>query len=233
MGEGGRVRILIIEDEARLAGTLADMVGTAGYAADVSHDGETGLDNALSGIYDAVVLDVMLPRLNGFEVLKRMRQAGIRTSVLMLTAKSDLSDRVHGLDLGADYYLTKPFENAEFLACLRAILRRQGDITPESLAFGDLTLTPTLGALSCGGRTLTLSARELEIMRLLMVSRHAIVPKETLLLKVWGYDSDVNDNSVEAYISFLRKKLTLLRSRTTLSVTRRLGYRLEAGKDDP
>ena len=233
MGEGGRVRILIIEDETRLAGTLADMVGTAGYTADVSHDGETGLDNALSGIYDAVVLDVMLPRLNGFDVLKRMRQAGIRTPVLMLTARSDLSDRVHGLDLGADYYLTKPFENAEFLACLRAILRRQGDITPESLAFGDLTLTPTLGALSCGGRTLTLSARELEIMRLLMVSQHAIVPKETLLLKVWGYDSDVNDNSVEAYISFLRKKLTLLRSSVTLSVTRRLGYRLEAGKDDP
>lgn len=233
MGEGGRVRILIIEDETRLAGTLADMVGTAGYTADVSHDGETGLDNALSGIYDAVVLDVMLPRLNGFEVLKRMRQAGIRTPVLMLTARSDLTDRVHGLDLGADYYLTKPFENVEFLACLRAILRRQGDIMPESLAFGDLTLTPTLGALSCGGRTLTLSARELEIMRLLMVSRHAIVPKETLLLKVWGYDSDVNDNSVEAYISFLRKKLTLLRSSVTLSVTRRLGYRLEAGKDDP
>ncbi len=233
MGEGGRVRILIIEDEARLAGTLADMVGTAGYTADVSHDGETGLDNALSGIYDAVVLDVMLPRLDGFEVLKRMRQAGIRTPVLVLTAKSDLSDRVHGLDLGADYYLTKPFENAEFLACLRAVLRRQGDITPESLAFGDLTLTPTLGALSCGGRTLTLSARELEIMRLLMVSQHAIVPKETLLLKVWGYDSDVNDNSVEAYISFLRKKLTLLRSSVTLSVTRRLGYRLEAGRDDP
>ena len=227
------MRILIIEDEVRLAGTLADMVGEEGYTADVAHDGETGLDNALSGIYDAVVLDVMLPRLDGFEVLKRLRRAGVQTPVLMLTAKSDLIDRVHGLDLGADYYLTKPFENAEFLACLRAILRRQGDITPEHLVFGDLTLTPTLGALSCGGRTLTLSARELEIMRLLMVSQHAIVPKETLLLKVWGYDSDVNDNSVEAYISFLRKKLTLIRSSVTLSVTRRLGYRLEEGKDDP
>lgn len=224
------MRILIIEDEVRLAGTLADMVGMEGYTADVSHDGESGLDNAMSGIYDAIVLDVMLPRLNGFEVLRRLRQNGIQTPVLMLTAKSDLSDRVHGLDIGADYYLTKPFENAEFLACLRAILRRQGDITPERLTFGDLTLTPTMGALSCGGRTLTLSARELEIMRLLMVNQHTIVPKETLLLKVWGYDSDVNDNSVEAYISFLRKKLTLLRSRVTLGVTRRLGYRLEDGK---
>jgi DNA-binding response OmpR family regulator len=229
-GRAARVRILIIEDEVRLAGTLADMVSTEGYTADVSHDGEAGLDNALTGIYDALVLDVMLPRLDGFEVLRRMRQAGIGTPVLMLTAKSDLYDRVHGLDLGADYYLTKPFENAEFLACLRAVLRRQGDITPERITFGDLALTPTMGALSCGGRTLTLSARELEIMRLLMLSPHAIVPKETLLLKVWGYDSDVNDNSVEAYISFLRKKLLLLRSRVTLGVTRRLGYRLEDGK---
>ena len=224
------MRILIIEDEVRLAGTLADMVSMEGYTADVAHDGEAGLDNALSAIYDAVVLDVMLPRLDGFEVLKRLRQGGVMTPVLMLTAKSDLIDRVHGLDLGADYYLTKPFENAEFLACLRAILRRQGDITPERINFGDLTLIPTMGSLGCGGRTLTLSARELEIMRLLMVNQHTIVPKETLLLKVWGYDSDVNDNSVEAYISFLRKKLTLLRSRVTLGVTRRLGYRLEDGK---
>ncbi len=224
------MRILIIEDEVRLAGTLADMVSMEGYTADLAHDGETGLDDALSGIYDAVVLDVMLPRLDGFEVLKRLRQGGVMTPVLMLTAKSDLIDRVHGLDLGADYYLTKPFENAEFLACLRVILRRQGDITPERITFGDLTLIPTMGSLGCGGRTLTLSARELEIMRLLMVNQHTIVPKETLLLKVWGYDSDVNDNSVEAYISFLRKKLALLRSRVTLGVTRRLGYRLEDGK---
>lgn len=224
------VRILIIEDERRLAGTLADMAGEAGYTADTAGDGETGLDNAMSGIYDAVVLDVMLPRLDGFEVLKRLRQAGMHTPVLMLTAKSDLIDRVHGLDLGADYYLTKPFENAEFLACLRAVLRRQGEIVPEHLAYGDLTLSPAMGALRCGERSLTLSAKELEIMRLLMLNQNAILPKETLLVKVWGYDADVGDNNVEAYISFLRKKLSLLRSRVTLSVVRRLGYRLEDGK---
>ena len=221
------MRILIIEDEVRLAGTLADMVGEEGYTADVAHDGETGLDDALSGIYDAVVLDVMLPRLDGFEVLKRMRAAAVHTPVLMLTAKSDLYDRVHGLDLGADYYLTKPFENAEFLACLRAVLRRQSDITPESIAYGDLTLTPALGVLRRGDRTLTLSAREREIMRLLMLNQNAILPKETLLVKVWGYDSDAGDNNVEAYISFLRKKLTLLGSHVSLTVVRRLGYRLE------
>lgn len=224
------MRILIIEDEVRLAGTLADMAGEDGYTTDVVNDGETGLDSALSGIYDAIVLDVMLPRLDGFEVLKRMRQEGIQTPVLMLTAKSDLVDRVHGLDLGADYYLTKPFENAEFLACLRAVLRRQGDITPESLHFGDLTLTPSRGSLRCRERVLTLSARELEMMRLLMLNQNAILPKETLLVKVWGYDTDAGDNNVEAYISFLRKKLQLLRSTVTLNVVRRLGYRLEENK---
>ncbi|NLI21658.1 MAG: response regulator transcription factor [Clostridiales bacterium] len=223
------MRILIVEDEVRLAGTLADMVGEDGYTADVAHDGETGLDSALSGIYDAVVLDVMLPRLDGFEVLKRMRREGVKTPVLMLTAKSDLIDRVHGLDLGADYYLTKPFENAEFLACLRAVLRRQGEITPERLTYGDLSLTPSMGVLRCGEHALTLSAKELEIMRLLMLNQSAILPKETLLVKVWGYDTEVGDNNVEAYVSFLRKKLALLNSRVTLSVVRRLGYRLEEG----
>jgi len=224
------MRILIIEDEVRLAGTLADMAGEDGYTTDVANDGETGLDSALSGIYDAIVLDVMLPRLDGFEVLKRMRKEGIQTPVLMLTAKSDLVDRVHGLDLGADYYLTKPFENAEFLACLRAILRRQGEITPESLCCGDLTLTPSRGVLRCRERMLTLSAKELEIMRLLMLNQNAILPKETLLVKVWGYDTDAGDNNVEAYISFLRKKLQLLRSTVALNVVRRLGYRLEESK---
>ena len=206
------------------------MVGEDGYTADVAHDGETGLDNALSGIYDAVVLDVMLPRLDGFEVLKRLRRAGVQTPVLMLTAKSDLIDRVHGLDLGADYYLTKPFENEEFLACLRAILRRQGELVPDSLICGDLTLTPSRGVLRCHERALTLSARELEIMRLLMVNQNAILSKETLLIKVWGYDTEAGDNNVEAYISFLRKKLALLQSTVTLNVVRRLGYRLEESK---
>lgn len=221
------MRILIIEDEVRLAGTLADMAGEDGYIADVAHDGEAGLDSALCGIYDAIVLDVMLPKLDGFEVLKRMRRDGIQTPVLMLTAKSDLIDRVHGLDLGADYYLTKPFENAEFLACLRAVIRRQGEITPERLSFGDLVLVPSMSALRCRERTLTLSARELEIMRLLIVNQNNILAKETLLIKVWGYDTEAGDNNVEAYISFLRKKLSLLRSTVTLSVVRRLGYRLE------
>jgi len=222
------MRILIIEDEVRLAGTLADMVAQDGYMADLAHDGETGLDNALTGVYDAIVLDVMLPKLNGFDVLKRMRAEGIVTPVLMLTAKADLTDRVQGLDLGADYYLTKPFENAEFRACLRAVLRRQSEIIPEHIVFGDLTLIPSSSQLSCRAQSLNLSAKEMEIMRLLMLNHQGILSKETLLVKVWGYDTDASDNNVEAYISFLRKKLFLLGSTTEIRVVRRLGYRLEA-----
>ena len=221
------MRILIVEDDVRLAGTLADMISEAGDMADIAYDGETGLDNALSGIYDALVLGVMLPKMDGFELLLHLREKDERTPVLMLTAKSELDDRVRGLDLGADYYLTKPFENAEFLACLRAVLRRQGDMTPEQIRFGDLTLTPQAGELRKGERALSLNAKELELMRLLMLNSNQILPKETLLMKVWGYDTEASDNNVEAYISFLRKKLTLLGSKVTISVVRRVGYRLE------
>lgn len=221
------MRILIVEDDVRLAGTLADMISEAGDMADIAYDGETGLDNALSGIYDALVLDVMLPKMDGFELLLHLRKKDERTPVLMLTAKSELDDRVRGLDLGADYYLTKPFENAEFLACLRAVLRRQGDMTPEQIRFGDLTLTPQAGELRKGERALSLNAKELELMRLLMLNSNQILPKETLLMKAWGYDTEASDNNVEAYISFLRKKLTLLGSKVTISVVRRVGYRLE------
>lgn len=221
------MRILIVEDDVRLAGTLADMISEAGDMADIAYDGETGLDNALSGIYDALVLDVMLPKMDGFELLLHLREKDERTPVLMLTAKSELDDRVRGLDLGADYYLTKPFENAEFLACLRAVLRRQGDMTPEQIHFGDLTLTPQAGELRKGERALSLNAKELELMRLLMLNSNQILPKETLLMKVWGYDTEASDNNVEAYISFLRKKLMLLGSKVTISVVRRVGYRLE------
>lgn len=221
------MRILIIEDEERLAGTLADMISESGDTPDVAYNGEAGLDNALTGIYDAIVLDVMLPGLNGFQVLERLRRAGVTTPVMMLSARADLSDRVRGLDLGADYYLTKPFENAEFLACLRAVLRRQSDLIPRSLTFGDLTLTPSSRELRCHDQNLLLNAKELEILRLLILNQKQITSKETLLLKVWGYDSEAVDNNVEAYISFLRKKLSALDSQVSIGVIRRLGYQLE------
>ena len=222
------MRILIIEDEVRLAQTLKDLAAQDGYTADIANDGESGLDNALTGVYDALVLDVMLPKLNGFDVLKRMRAEGIATPVLMLTAKADLPDRVHGLDLGADYYLTKPFENAEFRACLRAVSRRQGEMIPNQIEFSDLTLIPSDSRLCCKQQSLTLSIKEMDILRLLMLNTQSILAKETLLVKVWGYDTDAGDNNVEAYISFLRKKLFLLHSNVEIRAIRRQGYRLEA-----
>lgn len=221
------MRILIIEDEKRLAATLADIVNNSGYSADISHTGTEGLYFARSGIHDAIVLDVMLPGLNGYEILTRLRNEHIMTPVLMLTARSELADRVRGLDAGADYYLTKPFENDEFLACLRAVLRRQADIVPDSFSFGDLLLTPSSSKLCCREREVSLSAKENEMMRLLIQNSSQFLPKETLLLKVWGYDCNVNANSVEAYISFLRKKLLLLDSFVRIAVVRNIGYRLE------
>ncbi len=224
------MRILIVEDERLLAETLVDILTQAHYIVDVSYDGDCGLDNARSGIYDAIVLDVMLPKRDGFAVLRALRAEQNFTPVLLLTAKGELQDRVYGLRQGADYYLTKPFENAELLACLAAITRRRQEILPETLGFGDLQLTPAACTLQCGAATLTLNAKETEIMRLLLLNTGQYLPKETLLTKVWGFESGAVDNNVEAYISFLRKKLTLLRSTVSLCVQRNVGYRLEEGK---
>ena len=221
------MRILIIEDERRLLATLADLLEEAGYHTDRAEDGESGLRLARTGIYDGVILDVMLPGINGYQVVSRLRKEGISTPVLMLTARSELTDRVRGLDAGADYYLTKPFENEEFLACLRSILRRQNDFTPDCLTFADLTLEPSLSELRCGAASVSLSARELELLELLMQNSSQYLSKELLLMKVWGYDAPVNENSVEAYISFLRKKLLLLHSSAHINVVRKIGYRLE------
>lgn len=221
------MRILVIEDEKRLADTLRDLLSERSYIADAVYDGERGLDEAMSGIYDAVVLDVMLPKINGFEVVRRLREAGCAVPVMMLTARGEVEDRVHGLDAGADYYLTKPFENAEFLACVRSLLRRQSEIVSERLTFGDLSLDLSTSTLECGDRSIRLSSKELEIMQILFQNGGRIVSKETLLLKAWGYDSGAEDNHVEVYISFLRKKLTLLCSGVSIATVRRLGYHLE------
>ena len=220
------MRLLIVEDETRLADTLRQLLHRQGYTADVCYDGVSGLDNALTGIYDLMVLDVMLPGLNGFQVARQLRDADIATPVLMLTAKSDLSDRVHGLDCGADYYLTKPFEPEELLACVRTLLRRSGGQLQESdtLTWGDLSLERGTFTLSCNGRDVRLSRREYDLMELLMRNGAQVVTKEQLLIKVWGYDSQAEDNNVEVYISFLRRKLTHLHSQVKIKTLRMLGY---------
>ena len=225
------MRVLIIEDEVRLASTLQDLLDMNGYTADVCHDGESGLDNALSGIYDVVLLDVMLPKMDGFTVLRNLRSAGNAVPVLMLTARSELSDRVEGLDCSADYYLTKPFEPKELLACIRALTRRQPELrSSDTVEFGDLKLDKSAFTLSCGNRQLRLSRKEFDMMDLLMRNRDMVLTKETLLLKIWGYESDAEDNNVEVYVSFLRKKLDHLRSKVKIKTIRMVGYCLEVSE---
>ncbi len=221
------MRVLVVEDEKRLAETIADIIEEAGDTVDIQNDGEDGFYDAASGIYDAIVLDVMLPGMNGFDILKQLREEGISTPVLMLTARTELGDRVQGLNLGADYYLTKPFENEELVATLHAIMRRKTDFVPDNVTFGDLTLSPSSCELSCGEKSIKLNAKEFELMRYLMINGKTILSKETLINKIWGYDSDAGDNNVEAYISFLRRKLTALKSKVSITVVRKVGYHLD------
>ena len=196
---------------------------------DVSNDGVSGLDNALSGIYDLLVLDVMLPGLDGFAVLERLRASGSDLPVLMLTARGELSDRVRGLDQGADYYLTKPFQTPELLACARRLLRRHNGESgaDDSIRWGDLVLQPGTFQVSCGERSARLSRKEFDLLEMLMRNGGQILSKEQLLLKAWGYDSNAEDNNVEVYISFLRRKLELVHSRMRIRTVRLVGYCLE------
>jgi len=222
------MRVLVIEDEVRLAATLQDLLELNGYTADVCHDGEAGLDNALTGIYDVILLDVMLPKLDGFTVLRRLRDAGNATPVLMLTARSEVSDKVEGLDRGADYYLTKPFDPKELLACIRALTRRQPELrNTDVLEFGGVKLDKSSFTLSCGERSVRLSRKEFDICELLMLNRNLVLTKESLLLKIWGYESEAEDNNVEVYISFLRKKLAHIRAKVRIRTIRMVGYCLE------
>ena len=220
------MRILIVEDERRLAEALGAIMEEQKYSADVVFNGQDGLDYALSGQYDVIVLDVMLPKMNGFEVAHERRQ-NVRTPVLMLTARDELSSKVTGLDSGADDYMTKPFAPEELLARVRALSRRQGDVQLDEAKFADLTLNLSSCDLLCGGKSVHLGFKEFEVMRLLMSAPRAVVPKEELLTRVWGADSDAEDNNVEAYISFLRKKLFYLGSHTSINTLRKVGYRLE------
>ncbi len=222
------MRVLVIEDEVRLAATLQDLLELNGYTADVCHDGEAGLDNALTAIYDVILLDVMLPKLDGFTVLRRLRAEGNATPVLMLTARSETSDKVTGLDSGADYYLTKPFDPKELLACVRALTRRQPELREsDRLTCGDLRLEQSSFTLYCGERSVRLSRKEYDMLELLMLNQKMVITKEKLLLKVWGYESDAEDNNVEVYISFLRRKLDYLHSGVKIRTIRMVGYCLE------
>lgn len=220
------MKLLIIEDEKLLADSLKFLFQSKGFETDVVYDGENGEHYAMLNIYDLIILDVMLPVMDGYQVAKKIRSKRNATPILMLTAKSDIEDKVNGLNSGADYYLTKPFDARELLACVNALLRRQGSQVNE-LTFGNTRLDLEAASLICGENSVRLSAREFEVMRILMTSGTNHVSKETLLTKVWGYDSNAVENHVEAYVSFLRKKLLSIGSDVRIEAMRRLGYHLE------
>ncbi len=224
------MRILVVEDEVKLAEGIARILRKQNYAVDLIHDGHAGLDEARSGIYDLLLLDVMLPGLDGNAIVQRMRLEGINTPVLMLSARSESSDKVNGLDVGADDYLAKPFEVEELLARIRAVLRRRGQLVHDLLfQFEDLELNPGTLKLICGARELKLNLKESQLLQLLMQRKRAVTTKEMIIEKLWGFHAEAEYNNVEVYVSFLRKKLTFLQSVVAIQTIRGVGYVLEAG----
>ncbi len=220
------MKILIVEDEALLADSIRALLERKGFETEVAHDGEAGAEYALLGIYDLLILDVMLPKLDGYQLTRRLRAKRCATPILMLTARSALEDRVQGLDAGADYYLTKPFDARELLACVNALLRRQGGQV-DALTYGNTALDLSSCTLLCGERSVRLSAREFDVMRLLLQSGGRNLSKEVLLSRVWGLDSSATENHVEVYVGFLRKKLQSIGSNIRIEAIRRQGYHLE------
>ena len=220
------MKILVIEDEKLLADSLKTMLEAKGFEVETAYDGETGAEYAELGIYDLLILDVMMPKLNGYQLAREVRARRLSTPILMLTAKSGLMDRIEGLNAGADYYLTKPFDARELLACINALLRRQG-AQVDVLTVGNTDLDLSSSTLSCGERSVRLSAREFDVMRLLMNAGQQNLSKEVILSRVWGLESNAVENHVEVYVGFLRKKLHAIGSNVVIKAVRGLGYHLE------
>lgn len=221
------MRILIVEDEVRLAEAISEIVKEEKYESDMVFTGVDGLYYASTEIYDCIILDVMLPEMDGFEVLKEIRKKGIETPILMLTARDEVKSKVKGLDYGADDYMTKPFDVEELLARIRAITRRKGQVILDELKFEDLVLDLNNYSISSNFKSINLTAKEFEIIKLLMSNANIVVTKDDLISKIWGYDSDAEDNNVEVYISFIRKKLKFIKSKVEITTLRKLGYKLE------
>ena len=225
------MKILIIEDEKLLADSIGEILRGKGFDVEIVYDGESGAQYAELGVYDLLMLDVMMPKMDGYEVARQVRAKRLGTPILMLTARSGLEDRIMGLNAGADYYLTKPFDTRELLACINALLRRQGAQVGE-ITFGNTSLDLDLAMLVCGSNSIRLSAKEFDIMRFLLQAGERNLSKEVILARVWGFDSDAVENNVEVYIGFLRKKLAGIGSNIRIEAIRRLGYHLEVRGDD-
>lgn len=226
------MNILVVEDERNLADAIVQILIDDHFNAEAVYDGNAGLTAAQSGLYDAVVLDIMLPGIDGIQIVKELRHSGNSIPVLMLTAKTSTGDMVQGLDAGSDDYMTKPFEAPELLARVRALTRRQGDVVIDEITFADLKLDLTTHDLSCGEHKVHLSGKEFAVMQMLMSSNSHVVSKQDLLSRVWGTSGDASENSVEAYISFLRKKVSHIHSHVQITTLRMLGYRLEDFSED-
>ncbi len=220
------MRLLLVEDEKRMAQALCEILRQEKYDVDHFADGLDGLYALETKGYDLAILDVMLPHKNGFEIAKQARKEGVKTPILMLTAKSELDDKVTGLDCGADDYLTKPFMTKELLARLRALGRRNINSPDGTLAFGDITLNKETSTLFCGENSVRLSEKELRILEYLIANQGQILTREQLAVKIWGYDSDTEYNNVEVYMSFARKKLNFVKAKVEIKAVRGIGYEL-------
>ena len=224
------MRLLYAEDEISMSEAVVDILTYHKYTVDAVYDGEEALDYATSQEYDGIILDIMMPRMDGLQVLKKLRALGNTTPVLLLTAKTEVSDRIEGLDLGADDYLSKPFAMGELLARVRAMLRRKDNYQPDVASFGDISLDMASYELRCGDSKVTLPKLEYQMMELLILNRNQFLSSEDIFIKLWGYDSESDIGIVWVYISYLRKRLASIGSDVTIKARRNVGYKLDAGE---
>lgn len=226
------MKILIIEDEYSLADAIAETLKKENFTPNIITNGEEGENEALSNIYDLILLDVMLPDKNGFEILKNLRKEKIETPIIILTAKSEMSDKLNGLENGADDYITKPFHMRELMARVKVILRRKINIKDTNiLEYGDLKLDLGTGKMSTSHSEISINGKELDLLEILLLNKNQIVNREMLANKIWGYNSEAEYNNVEVYVSFLRRKLKLLKSNVKIKAVRGIGYKMEEEND--
>ena len=227
------MNILIIEDEYSLADAIAETLKNEKFNVNIKTDGEGGEDEALTENYDLIILDVMLPKKNGFDILKELRQEKIKTPIIMLTAKSEIDDKLNGLEHGADDYVTKPFAMRELIARIKAVLKRTNNIeNTDCLEYGDLALDLKNAKLKCNNNEIQISGKELELLEQLLINKNQISSRESLTERIWGYESDAEYNNVEVYITFIRRKLKLIESKVAIKAIRGVGYKLESSNED-
>ena len=226
------MKILIIEDEYSLADAISETLKKENFMTNIITDGEEGENEALTGIYDLILLDIMLPNKDGFKILDSLQKAKVETPVIILSAKSEIYDKLNGLENGADDYITKPFHIKELVARIKVVLKRKTDVKDLSIIqYEDLSLNLRNGKISCQNNEITINGKELELLEILMINKNQAVSREILADKIWGYNSDAEYNNVEVYISFLRKKLKLLKSKVEIKTVRGIGYILEVQND--